>query len=378
MPYLLCFNQFSIVPKYTFLDYVRGGCELNFMVAVDFTGSNGNPMVSNSLHYIDPTGKLNQYEFSIMAVGDILRYYDADQLFPTFGFGGIYKGSVSHCFPLNFNEGNPEVKGIDGILGAYKNSLQRCGLSGPTIFSQVIGKALGYASGYQRSAEQKYLVLLIITDGIINDMDDTIANIVSAADYPMSIIIVGVGNADFSNMEVLDGDDVRLCANGKAASRDIVQFVPINKYINQPQAVLSSEILAEIPTQLLQYMEVRNIKPNHVEVRHSSSNITYDQYQGPITYDPRMRTNSQMNPNPNPNPQYDQNGRPLSTQIPYGNQGYSPNVRPISYNGNPQQPQIYLNQYPDQPGPNQTQYPQNPSDNRNYPQIPPPDNQYPV
>lgn len=351
------------------------------MVAVDFTGSNGNPMASNSLHYIDPTGKLNEYEFSIVAVGDILRYYDADQLFPTFGFGGIYKGSVSHCFPLNFNEGNPEVKGIDGILGAYKNSLQRCGLSGPTIFSQVIRKALGYASGYQRSAEQKYLVLLIITDGIINDMDDTIANIVSAADYPMSIIIVGVGNADFSNMEVLDGDNVRLCANGKAASRDIVQFVPINKFINQPQAVLSSEILAEIPTQLLQYMESRNIKPNHVEVRHSSSNITYDQYQtqnsGSIPYDPRIRTNSQMNQNPNPQV-YDQNGRPLSTQMPYVNQGYDQNGRPISYNGNPQQPQIYQpNQYQN-PNPIQTQYPQNPSDNGNYPQIPPPDNQYPV
>lgn len=31
------------------------------MVAIDFTGSNGNPMQPGTLHYIDPTGRPNQY-----------------------------------------------------------------------------------------------------------------------------------------------------------------------------------------------------------------------------------------------------------------------------------------------------------------------------
>ena len=47
----------------------------------------------------------------------------------------------------------------------------------------------------------------ISPDGIITDMDQTIEAIVQAADEAMSIVIIGVGNADFSNMEVLDGDD---------------------------------------------------------------------------------------------------------------------------------------------------------------------------
>lgn len=38
-------------------------------------------------------------------------------------------------------------------------------------------------------------------------MDQTIEAIVQAADEALSIVIIGVGNADFSNMEVLDGDD---------------------------------------------------------------------------------------------------------------------------------------------------------------------------
>ena len=41
----------------------------------------------------------------------------------------------------------------------------------------------------------------------------------------MSVIIVGVGNEDFSTMEMLDGDDIKLSFNGVKAARDIVQFV---------------------------------------------------------------------------------------------------------------------------------------------------------
>ena len=50
----------------------------------------------------------------------------------------------------------------------------------------------------------KYLVLLIITDGAIHDMEETIRLIVNGADLPLSILIVGVGNSDFGNMNVID------------------------------------------------------------------------------------------------------------------------------------------------------------------------------
>ena len=49
-----------------------------------------------------------------------------------------------------------------------------------------------------------YSVLLILTDGTVHDMVDTIELICLLADYPCSIIIVGVGDADFSGMEILD------------------------------------------------------------------------------------------------------------------------------------------------------------------------------
>jgi vacuolar-type H+-ATPase subunit F/Vma7 len=45
---------------------------------------------------------------------------------------------------------------------------------------------------------------LLITDGIINDINETIDEIVRASSLPISIIIVGVGSEDFEAMQVLD------------------------------------------------------------------------------------------------------------------------------------------------------------------------------
>jgi Copine len=74
---------------------------------------------------------------------------------------------------------------------------------------------------------------LIITDGIISDMADTISAIVYASSLPYSIIIVGVGPADFSAMDALDCDTGMLRdKNGYVAQRDIVQFVPFRQFEN--------------------------------------------------------------------------------------------------------------------------------------------------
>jgi len=72
---------------------------------------------------------------------------------------------------------------------------------------------------------KQYTILTIITDGEISDMKETIAAIRKATEYPISIIIVGVGDNDFTSMEQLDGDNIQISGGGKKI-RDIVQFVP--------------------------------------------------------------------------------------------------------------------------------------------------------
>ena len=82
----------------------------------------------------------------------------------------------------------------------------------------------------------------------------------------MSIIIVGIGNADFGAMEFLDADRRGLSSGGVFAARDIVQFVPFNKFLSSgdPRTAnlrLAREVLAEVPKQFVGYMKLNNITP---------------------------------------------------------------------------------------------------------------------
>ena len=184
---------------------------------------------------------------------------------------------------------NDAIISITGVLAAYKGCISRIQLYGPTNFAPTILHVANIARQYTDGSQ--YFILLIITDGIITDMPQTkkvqkktqkkntrfrifefyflvLQAIVDASTLPLSIIIVGVGNADFDAMDELDGDTVRLTApDGRMAARDIVQFVPFRNFLQQginsqlSRLHLAKEVLAEIPDQFLGYMKTNRIVP---------------------------------------------------------------------------------------------------------------------
>ena len=91
-------------------------------------------------------------------------------------------------------------------------------------------------------------------------MPTTINLICELAEMPCSIIIIGVGNADFTSMEALDGDGGRLQnMAGVPAARDIVQFVEFHKC--QARGNLAEQVLKEVPQQVCSYMELVGFNP---------------------------------------------------------------------------------------------------------------------
>uniref|UniRef100_A0A6U1QQM2 C2 domain-containing protein n=1 Tax=Cyclophora tenuis TaxID=216820 RepID=A0A6U1QQM2_CYCTE len=256
-----------IVNQTTMLDYITGGCQLSLMVAVDFTLSNGRPSNSMSLHRQDPT-KWNDYQRAISKIGVILQEYDTDKLFPIWGFGAKINSVAQPCFPLMQHE----VYGAQGLLDAYNQTFSIPGfdLSGPTNFSPVLKEAYGRAMRAKQRmlvdpSKQEYCVLVILTDGVITDMAKTIDIIchTTQTDAPLSIVIVGVGKADFADMDKLDGDGGQRLrgSKGQMAKRDIVQFVPFRKFGGSAER-LAAETLCEIPDQLLEYFKQVGIPPN--------------------------------------------------------------------------------------------------------------------
>uniref|UniRef100_A0A4W6D9N6 Copine family member 9 n=1 Tax=Lates calcarifer TaxID=8187 RepID=A0A4W6D9N6_LATCA len=232
---------------------------LSFKVESEYT-------FPTSLHYMSPY-QMNAYAMALKAVGEIIQDYDSDKLFPAYGFGAKLPpdGKISHAFPLSGDNDNPNCVGIEGVLEAYFQSLRTVQLYGPTNFAPVINKVANCAAEITDGSQ--YFVLLMITDGVISDMVQTKEAVVNAASLPLSIIIVGVGPAEFDAMEELDGDEVRVSSRGRLAERDIVQFVPFRDYIDRSgnqvlsMARLAKDVLAEIPDQLLSFMKGRGIEP---------------------------------------------------------------------------------------------------------------------
>lgn len=77
-------------------------------------------------------------------------------------------------------------------------------MSGPTIFTEVISLAAAQAKSKHALNPLAYTILLLLTDGAVSDVEATKQALASVADAPLSIIIVGIGNADFSAMQFLD------------------------------------------------------------------------------------------------------------------------------------------------------------------------------
>lgn len=251
----------------TFVDYVQSGrCDFSLICAVDFTSSNGNPAVPNTGHYIAPQGGVpapNQYEAAMRAVGNILASYSTENKIHAFGFGANLPPAydTSFCFPVEVSDPafGMGCNGVDELIHAYKATLSRVQLAGPTIFSEVLRTAGTITSRNLENANRTrsnvlpYSILLILTDGVISDFDAALAQLIALSALPISVIIVGIGGEDFRKMQQLD-EGKRLRRGTMSAERDIVQFVPFREFKGDP-AALAEAVLTRLPEQVMSYVK---------------------------------------------------------------------------------------------------------------------------
>jgi len=139
-----------------------------------------------------------------------------------------------------FFEGNNVARGFQSVLDRYAEITPSVQLSGPTSFAPLIREAINIVK-YLKS----YHILVIIADGQVDNKRETAQAIIEASSYPLSIIMIGVGDGPWEIMQEFDDELV----NRKF---DNYQFVPFTKTMERAEnreVTFSIAALQEIPDQ---------------------------------------------------------------------------------------------------------------------------------
>jgi len=238
------FQKFA--DRFQSLEEVQNGlrdCGLessNLIIGVDFTKSNTwngkKTFGGRCLHDVTPD-IVNPYQEVIHIVGRTLSVFDDDNLIPVYGFGDVTTKDKG-VFPF-FLDGRKCV-GFEEVLMRYNEITPNVVLSGPTSFAPLIREAIKIVK-----EEKSYHILVIVADGQVDNIKETIAAIVEASNYPLSIVMVGVGDGPWDTMEQFDD-------NLPQRRFDNFQFVP---YYNTMLRAENREVrfsvaaLQEIPDQ---------------------------------------------------------------------------------------------------------------------------------
>ncbi|KAL1542020.1 E3 ubiquitin-protein ligase rglg2 [Salvia divinorum] len=241
----------------------RAGLESsNLIVGIDFTKSNewtgARSFHRRSLHHIGD--EQNPYEQAISIIGRTLSKFDEDNLIPCFGFGDA---STHDQEVFSFFPDERFCEGFEEVMSRYRELVPQLRLAGPTSFAPVIEMAITIV---EQSGGQ-YHVLVIIADGQVTRSVDTdrgqlspqekktVDAIVKASEYPLSIILVGVGDGPWDMMKEFDD-------NIPARAFDNFQFVNFTDIMSKnidpsrKEAEFALSALMEIPSQYKATLEL--------------------------------------------------------------------------------------------------------------------------
>ncbi|KAF0914129.1 hypothetical protein E2562_026522 [Oryza meyeriana var. granulata] len=227
----------------------------NLILGIDFTKSNEwtgkRSFNGQSLHKIGNTP--NPYEQAISIIGKTLAPFDDDNLIPCFGFGD----ATTHDYNVfNFHPDSSPCHGFEEVLSCYKKIVPHIRLSGPTSFAPIVEAAVDIVD----SSGGQYHVLVIVADGQVTRSVDTsdsdlspqerrtLDSIVMASSYPLSIVLVGVGDGPWEDMQKFD-DKI------PARHFDNFQFVNFTSIMSrsmpqqQKESAFALAALMEVPIQ---------------------------------------------------------------------------------------------------------------------------------
>ncbi|KAJ1288967.1 hypothetical protein BS78_02G129500 [Paspalum vaginatum] len=270
--------------NYDSLDQVKRALQLadlessNLIIGVDFTKSNEwtgkRCFDGRSLHHLG--GPPNPYEQAIGIIAKTLSGFDEDNKIPCFGFGDT---STHDQHVFSFYPDGRTCNGVTEALQRYREIAPHVRLSGPTSLAPIIETATKVVqdNGYRCH------IVLIIADGQVpmsssaryawdseetrseNYLEErTLQALIHASDFPLSIVLVGVGDGPwgdlihcndnrrrFDNFQFVDFTEIMSKEMSQGEKEDEFALEALMKIPAQHDAIISqkiSELAARAPT----------------------------------------------------------------------------------------------------------------------------------
>lgn len=194
-----------------------------------------------NLHASSP-GRESLYERICRLLAPVMDVFDSDGVIPALRFGDtLSKDRV--WLPLDPTTANENCQGFDEVLDAYRRAVRSVRLGGPTSFVPVIN----YAVEKARQTGEFY-ILVILTDGAISSFSANARAVIEASNWPVSIVVVGLGDGPFSDLVEFD-------ARLPERKFDNFHFLEFRKYeaaareAARPDLVLAKHLFEEVPSQ---------------------------------------------------------------------------------------------------------------------------------
>jgi len=333
------------VTRPSFLDWIRAGAVLNVALALDFTASNGDPKLINSLHNQAAANRMrnavaqeamlnanfgvdfeprrsarelaephehrdarNPYVEAMCVFSNIILPY-SDGRVAALGFGAKLPPSwtVSHCFALHGRQAQQQKSsktlpsitsaeyeriansksagaldadahpaqeqqtlsqciGERQVLDAYLEALEHVTPSGPTLIAhalRLVGdtcRAVDAANNKRdlraisgEHAPPPYSIVLIVTDGVPEDLADVRNELLQMSQLGISVVIAGVGNGQLERWERMIADIQPLSGSSARLSRTMCTFVRMSQ--KDPDSLDAlADALAALPMQVLAFL----------------------------------------------------------------------------------------------------------------------------
>lgn len=269
-------NKDHLEKRYLF-DYLKLGIKLSCFISFDFS-KKGKSLIK------DINFNILKYIFHYLE-----DYIDGHSFYPK-GFGAKIKNSKELVFDMsNFNIDSDKLK------EKYKEYLESSNIipEKKVLLSPLIKKVTNEISLLNKSNIYNVLFVLL-SSGIDKKDKQSIFNLIMASSFylPLTIVVIGVGDHDFSREKEIFEQINKFSSQGKEKSRNNVIFVSLKNPNSASQ--ITSLCLRELSKQIIEFYDYIEYYPENDEKENKKNFTKSVSLFGSVTFNDNLEGEEQI------------------------------------------------------------------------------------